>query len=41
MKAFVLSIVALVAITAISAIALRMVPMSSSDVYSSHPNVRL
>ena len=41
MRAFILSLIALAAITAISAVALRYVPMSSSDVYSEKPNVRL
>jgi hypothetical protein len=41
MKAFILSLVALVAITVASAAALRFVPMSSSDVFSERPNVRL
>ena len=41
MRAFVLSLIALTAITAISAFALQYVPMSSSDVYSEKPNVRL
>jgi hypothetical protein len=41
MRAFILSLIALAAITAISATALRFVPMSSSDVYSEKPNVRL
>jgi hypothetical protein len=41
MRAFILSLIALAAITAISAAALQFVPMSSSDVYSEKPNVRL
>jgi len=41
MKAFIFSLLALVAITAISAAALRLVPMSASDVFSEKPNVRL
>lgn len=41
MKAFIFSLLALVAITAISAAALNFVPMSSSDVFSEKPNVRL
>ena len=41
MKAFFLSLVALAAITVLSAFALRLVPMSSSDVFSARPNVRL
>lgn len=41
MKAFISSLVALVVITAIAAAALRLVPMSSSDVFSERPNVRL
>ncbi len=41
MKAFILSVVALVAIAFAAAIGLSLVPMSSSQVYSSHPNVRL
>ena len=41
MKAFIFSLLALAAITAISAAALRLVPMSASDVYSEKPNVRL
>jgi hypothetical protein len=41
MKAFILSLVALVAITAVSALVLQFVPMSSSDVFSERPNVRL
>ena len=41
MRAFVLSLVALAVITAVSALALQLVPMSSSDVFSEKPNVRL
>lgn len=41
MKAFVLSLVALVGITVVAALALKLVPMSSSEVYSEHSNVRL
>ena len=41
MKAFVLSLVALVGITVVAALALNLVPMSSSEVYSEHSNVRL
>ena len=41
MKAFVLSVIALAAITALSALVLQSAPMSSSDVYSERPNVRL
>ena len=41
MKAFILSLVVLVAISALSALALGFVPMSSSDVFTSAPNVRL
>jgi len=41
MKAFILSLIALAALTAASAVVLQQLPMSSSDVYSSKPNVRL
>ncbi len=41
MKAFLLSLAALVAITVVAAASLKLVPMSSSDVYSAHNNVRL
>jgi hypothetical protein len=41
MRAFVLSLIALAVITALSATALRFVPMSSQDVFSERPNVRL
>jgi hypothetical protein len=41
MRGFIFSLVALVAITVLSAVALRLVPMSSSDVFSERPNVRL
>ena len=41
MKAFVASIIAIVVIAAAAAIALQFVPMSSSDVFTSAPNVRL
>jgi hypothetical protein len=41
MKAFVLSLVALVVITAVAAATLSFVPMASSDVFTSRPNVRL
>jgi hypothetical protein len=40
-KAFILSLIALAAITAASAFILQSMPMSSSDVYSEKPNVRL
>jgi hypothetical protein len=41
MRSFIFSLVALVVITALSAVALQLVPMSSSDVFSERPNVRL
>jgi hypothetical protein len=41
MRAFIFSLMAIAAITALSAVALRFVPMSSSDVFSERPNVRL
>ena len=41
MRAFVLSLVALAVITAVAATGLRMLPTSSSDVFSEKPNVRL
>ncbi len=41
MKAFLLSLVALAAITVVASLALHLVPMSSSEVYSAGPNVRL
>ncbi len=41
MKAFILSLVALAVITAVSAVVLEQLPMSSSDVYTEKPNVRL
>jgi hypothetical protein len=41
MRAFILSLVAIAVISALSAAALQLVPMSSSDVFSERPNVRL
>jgi hypothetical protein len=41
MKAFMLSLVALAAITVVSAFVLQSLPISSSDLYSERPNVRL
>lgn len=41
MKAFVLSLIVLAAVTLVAAASLNLVPMSSSDVYSAHSNVRL
>lgn len=41
MKAFILSVVAMAIITVAAAVGLNMVPMSASQVYSSHDNVRL
>jgi hypothetical protein len=41
MKAFILSIVALAVITVAASFALQLVPMSSSEIFSSRPNVRL
>jgi hypothetical protein len=41
MKAFTQAIVAMLAITVIAVVGLRMVPMSSSQVYQDRPNVRL
>lgn len=41
MKAFVLSLVVLAIVTAVAAAGLNMLPMSASQVYSAHENVRL
>jgi hypothetical protein len=41
MRAFIFSLVALAVITTLSAVVLQFVPMSSSDVFSEGPNVRL
>jgi hypothetical protein len=41
MRAFILSLVAIAVIVVLSATALQLVPMSSSDVFSERPNVRL
>jgi hypothetical protein len=41
MRAFIFSLVAIVAISVLAAAALTLVPMSSSEVFSEHSNVRL
>lgn len=41
MRAFMFSVVAIVVITVAAAFALWLLPMSSSEVFSERPNVRL
>jgi type II secretory pathway pseudopilin PulG len=41
MRAFIFSLVAIAVISVLSAAALQLVPMSSRDVFTERPNVRL